>query len=787
MMAEPEQASEEVCPICHSDESVEENPLVFCDGCDMLVHKFCYGISENAMAAEQWFCDFCVAQKINPSLQPNCVLCPSKDAATLKRTTQSSWAHMCCAIWLPEVFFQNTEDLSDIHIANIPKSRWEAVCSLCNTTEGACLDCAACTTKFHYSCCIKNNLRTDFLAQGEPIVFCAAHQHLTLQELEAIRSASPPPSDSEARASKTASKRKSNAGRKRKAPSRFEDEVEAPKRQKTPSKPKQPKLPPMGALMDANPQLNEAADGDQVAGLRDFDLEMALDDMETVSEAGPDGVSRPEGYETQRIKNIERNRQQLENLGLLFNQGKQTPQRQSSAAESNRPDSRTRRSARGSVLKKLKKRRLPGESSGDSDVSDNLTEEFADDGDSEFVGTEGRASDEFEEDEEDWMNGGNDDDDDEEDDFDDEPLTDEDGSLSPGGSRPHISTEKSMQMQAERQKQWAELSAKADPTLLAQFTLELARVLLRCYVPTTHLPPSFPLGPSIFTPRPIHDNNHNDHDNADGIDDSIQQQQLLGLGSRTQSMAQSFAALGGRAQQNSGSSNNNSSSNNPSMAMSVGMGFGMGMVEVKGFPDPSVPLYVEFSSDHFGDDVVKAMANHILTDLGLDPRCVSHACRKLYGIFPPRDSLSSQTISAIHGFVTTALRINTDPPALAPPPPSLGDGGGMMSSLPNPMIKAGLLSLSSISNLNSGANLNSFGNLNNLNHLTPSGLGSINLNNINSINNFNSVMKPDLRPLPQHSIAHLTQQLPDIKLISSNNSMSASHLLGGAGNSDSGR
>eukprot|EP00300_Choanocystis_sp_HF-7_P017074 c19628_g1_i1.p1 GENE.c19628_g1_i1~~c19628_g1_i1.p1 ORF type:complete len:466 (-),score=119.99 c19628_g1_i1:1487-2710(-) len=385
--------------------------------------------------------------------------------------------------------------------------------------------------------------------------------------------------------------------------------------------------------------------------------------MDTASEAsaGEDAPRNDAEYETQRIKNIERNRQQLENLGLLYSQGGKPIQRPANASSNaKQKDSRTRRSTRGeSVMTKLKRRKLPGESSGESEVSEDDSDEYVDEEGSEFLGSEGQGSGAGD-DEDEWMAAAVEDE--------DEPITDEDEVASLGGTlRPQMNPQRAMQMQIERQKQWAELSAKADPTRLAQFTLELARVLLRCYLPTAPVSASVPPGPNIFTPKPIpppptlhHPRLCLDDDPDDPTTDSNakssshHQQQapnsgMLGVGARAQAMTQSLAALGVRPPSVFSAASSASSG-------VVGMGGG-GMVAVKGVPDPSVPLYVEFGMDHFADDIVKAMANHILTDLGLDPRSVTHACRKLYGIFPPRDTLPPHTVSAINGFVTTALRV----------------------------------------------------------------------------------------------------------------------------------
>lgn len=35
----------QVCAVCYHDAEYEDDPIVFCDKCDMPVHKTCYGIA----------------------------------------------------------------------------------------------------------------------------------------------------------------------------------------------------------------------------------------------------------------------------------------------------------------------------------------------------------------------------------------------------------------------------------------------------------------------------------------------------------------------------------------------------------------------------------------------------------------------------------------------------------------------------------------------------------------------------------------------------------------------
>lgn len=57
-----------------------------------------------------------------------CELCPSKDGA-LKRTDNSGWAHVVCALYIPEVRFGNVTTMEPIILQLIPTERFNKVYS----------------------------------------------------------------------------------------------------------------------------------------------------------------------------------------------------------------------------------------------------------------------------------------------------------------------------------------------------------------------------------------------------------------------------------------------------------------------------------------------------------------------------------------------------------------------------------------------------------------------------------------------------------------------------------
>ena len=57
------------------------------------------------------------------SFLQRCELCPSRDGA-LKRTDTNSWAHVVCALYIPEVRFGNVSTMEPIVLGLVPQERY---------------------------------------------------------------------------------------------------------------------------------------------------------------------------------------------------------------------------------------------------------------------------------------------------------------------------------------------------------------------------------------------------------------------------------------------------------------------------------------------------------------------------------------------------------------------------------------------------------------------------------------------------------------------------------------
>ena len=115
---------------------------MYCDGqgCTVAVHQgrrspvsqkvaslssclpACYGIV--TVPTGPWYCRKCESQE--RAARVRCELCPNKDGA-LKRTDNGGWAHVVCALYIPEVRFGNVATMEPIILALVPQERFNKV------------------------------------------------------------------------------------------------------------------------------------------------------------------------------------------------------------------------------------------------------------------------------------------------------------------------------------------------------------------------------------------------------------------------------------------------------------------------------------------------------------------------------------------------------------------------------------------------------------------------------------------------------------------------------------
>lgn len=152
-----------ICDVCRSPDSEDGNEMVFCDSCNICVHQACYGITK--IPEGQWLCCTCKIGK-----RPDCMLCPNKGGAMKSTRTGQKWAHVSCALWIPEVSIGCVEKMEPItKISSIPSSRWALICVLCRERRGACIQCSVktCKTAYHVTCAFKHGLEMRAIIEDE--------------------------------------------------------------------------------------------------------------------------------------------------------------------------------------------------------------------------------------------------------------------------------------------------------------------------------------------------------------------------------------------------------------------------------------------------------------------------------------------------------------------------------------------------------------------------------------------------------------------------------------------
>ncbi|XP_022101943.1 lysine-specific demethylase 4A-like isoform X2 [Acanthaster planci] len=147
--------SENRFPECYNAalSSDGRSALLHCSQCKIAVHASCYG--ETGTKADLWKCKRCEEQ----DYLAECCLCNLRGGA-LKRTTNGRWAHIVCAMAIPEVIFENVRAREPINIDKIAPARLKLKCFFCRpfikmgNKFGGLIQCSVgkCALAFHVTC-----------------------------------------------------------------------------------------------------------------------------------------------------------------------------------------------------------------------------------------------------------------------------------------------------------------------------------------------------------------------------------------------------------------------------------------------------------------------------------------------------------------------------------------------------------------------------------------------------------------------------------------------------------
>ncbi|XP_030851905.1 lysine-specific demethylase 4C isoform X2 [Strongylocentrotus purpuratus] len=143
-------------PSCHNPLIDDEacSPILSCSSCNMAVHASCYGHSPRE-DDKPWLCQRCQEEDWSAV----CCLCNLRGGA-LRHTTSGKWAHIMCAMAIPEIRFVNVKERSPIDCSNISEARLKLKCFFCRSfikyspKFGSCIQCSVgkCAISFHVTC-----------------------------------------------------------------------------------------------------------------------------------------------------------------------------------------------------------------------------------------------------------------------------------------------------------------------------------------------------------------------------------------------------------------------------------------------------------------------------------------------------------------------------------------------------------------------------------------------------------------------------------------------------------
>lgn len=163
------------CSVCTDKESIE-NEIFICIGCNVNVHRLCYGIQSEY--DENWKCSLCM-KGIRRSVP--CQLCLQPGGALKPIVGGLQYVHVVCGLFTEGVIFENADLMEPISISNVSNNKRNKMCAFCKTCRGFSSLCSnyKCKNRLHVTCAQKANCLKEQVNRDESIkfrAFCAEHK-----------------------------------------------------------------------------------------------------------------------------------------------------------------------------------------------------------------------------------------------------------------------------------------------------------------------------------------------------------------------------------------------------------------------------------------------------------------------------------------------------------------------------------------------------------------------------------------------------------------------------------
>ncbi|OQS01595.1 hypothetical protein ACHHYP_00584 [Achlya hypogyna] len=168
----PRQAPLEQCEICCGLWSAGRVLACGNHNCSTRIHEECFGCVLRDDANGPWFCPSCA---YGAPLQ--CCLC-LREGGALKPTSDRRWAHVICALAIPELTFRDVPTMEPIDgILDLDPYRFRTLCNLCKRKGGAVVLCEEpnCGTAYHVYCAAEAGLWIGAGPTNPMALYCDKH------------------------------------------------------------------------------------------------------------------------------------------------------------------------------------------------------------------------------------------------------------------------------------------------------------------------------------------------------------------------------------------------------------------------------------------------------------------------------------------------------------------------------------------------------------------------------------------------------------------------------------